>query len=446
MQDALPASDAVDRARGQGLWGELRRSCRRPPTRYDRRQMLVVRMLTLRLAAPVFIAAMLVGPAASTSRPAPAAHQAPLGDPLVVQAGLLREALETYEQLAADRSLPALPPFGAVVHPGERHPGLPALRAHLVRLGDHPPGPSPDAERYDDALVEAVRRFQRRHGLEVDGIIGRATEGALLTPLRARVGQIEAALETIARLAPLAAERVVVVNVPMFQLWAWDYRRPGGGPAVASRVIVGTTATPTPSFDAAFQEVIFRPEWNVPASIVRNEIVPRLARDPDYLRRSGLQIVSRGGSGSSSQQVTPDTLARLRAGTIGMRQPPGPSNALGLIKLMAPNPYDVYLHDTPSRALFDEPRRAFSHGCIRVAEPAAMARWLLDDEAWTIDRVAAVTAGPSTRSVPLAEPVALRLVYLLAMVWPDGTVHFAEDLYDRLDGGRDDAGPTGCPA
>ena len=409
--------------------------------------MLVVRMLLTRWpAAPVFVAAMLVGPATSSSRPAPAAHQASVGDPLLAQAGLLREALETYEQLAADPSLPALRPFGAVVHPGERHPGLPALRAYLVRLGDHPPAPPPDAEGYDDALVEAVRRFQRRHGLEVDGIVGRATERALMTPLRVRVGQIESALETIARLAPLAAERVVVVNIPMFQLWAWDYRWSGGGPAVDSRVIVGATATPTPTFDAALQEVIFRPEWNVPGSIVRNEIVPRLARDPDYLRRAGLQIVSRGGPGSPSQQVTPDTLARLRAGTLGMRQPPGPSNALGLIKLMAPNPDDVYLHDTPSRALFDEPRRAFSHGCIRVAEPAAMAIWLLDDETWTADRVTAVTGGPSTLRVPLAEPVPLRLVYLLAMVWPDGTVHFAEDLYDRLDGGRDDAGPTGCPA
>jgi murein L,D-transpeptidase YcbB/YkuD len=232
-------------------------------------------------------------------------------------------------------------------------------------------------------------------------VIGPATEGALREPLRTRVEQIAGAIAHLDARPPLDAERMIVVHIPMFQLWAWDAGEDRPRLAFASRVIVGRPATPTPVFDAPIQDVVFRPEWNVPHSIVRNEIVPRLAREPDYLQRAGLELVPPGGAGRSPAAVSAETLAALRAGSMRLRQPPGPGNALGL------------------------------------------AVWLLDDESeWPAERVRSAMEGTASSTVAVRRPVPVRLVYLGAMVWPNGAVHFAEDVYRRAD--RFSA--TGCPS
>jgi murein L,D-transpeptidase YcbB/YkuD len=205
------------------------------------------------------------------------------------------------------------------------------------------------------------------------------------------------------------SDRLIGVNIPMFRLWAIQ----GDSPAFTSEVIVGRAVrTRTPVFVDALERIIFRPFWNVPPSIVRNEIGPAMRRDPDYLRKHNMEIVGEGSG-------------------LRIRQRPGPSNSLGLIKFEFPNGDNVYMHGTPAQQLFGRPRRDFSHGCIRVADPVALATWVLStEEGWTRDRIVAAMNGKDTSSVTLARPIRVVLFYVTALLLPeDGTIHFAEDIY-----------------
>jgi murein L,D-transpeptidase YcbB/YkuD len=184
--------------------------------------------------------------------------------------------------------------------------------------------------------------------------------------------------------------------------------------------------------------VIFRPYWNVPQSIVRNEILPKLTRDPEYLEREDMEILSGSGEDGGAIEPTSENLARLKRGALRLRQRPGPRNALGLVKFVFPNETDVYLHATPAAQLFNESRRDFSHGCVRVEDAVALAEWALKDDAqWTPDRILSAMIGTQTFSVRLARPIQVLLFYTTAVVMPeDGTIHFAEDIYGhdaRLD-------------
>jgi murein L,D-transpeptidase YcbB/YkuD len=187
------------------------------------------------------------------------------------------------------------------------------------------------------------------------------------------------------------------------------------------------------------REVIFRPYWNVPQSILRHELLPRLERDPGYLRREDMEIVRGAGDDALPVALTADALEGLRRGALRVRQRPGPRNALGAIKFVFPNRENVYLHGTPERALFARMRRDFSHGCVRVADPIALAVWVLQDQPeWTRDRIIAAANGAETLRVPLRRPIQVVLFYTTAAVMPeDGTIHFADDIYQndaKLDG------------
>jgi murein L,D-transpeptidase YcbB/YkuD len=233
-------------------------------------------------------------------------------------------------------------------------------------------------------------------------------------PVAWRVRQIELALERLRWLPHLGDERFVAVNIPMFRLWAFDALRPDGMASFQTRVIVGRALnTRTPVFTEEMQEVIFRPYWNVPTSIIRNEILPALARRPDYLRAHNMEVISAPG-------------APLR-----VRQRPGPSNALGLVKFVFPNDDNVYMHATPAPALFGRPRRDFSHGCVRVEDPVGLAEWALADRPeWTRERILAAMNGQASIRVELPQPIRVILFYLTAVVTPeDGAIHFAEDIY-----------------
>lgn len=177
--------------------------------------------------------------------------------------------------------------------------------------------------------------------------------------------------------------------------------------------------------------MIFRPYWNVPRSIVRSEILPALERDLRYLDRHDMEMVRGPGDDASPVAATTANVARLRQGTLRLRQRPGPQNALGLVKFVFPNDANVYIHGTPAQALFARDRRDFSHGCVRVEEPAALAAWVLQGQPeWTRERIAAAMHGPAPLPVPLAQPIQVVLFYLTAAVMPgDGTIHFAEDIY-----------------
>ena len=237
-------------------------------------------------------------------------------------------------------------------------------------------------------------------------------------PGRAR--QIEMALERLRWLPDLKGQRLLVVNIPMFYLWGWEMERADGVPAIGMAAIIGQArTTKTPVFTAAMTSVVFNPSWNVPDSILRNEILPALGRDPRYLERHHMEMTTN------------------EAGT-RVRQLPGPWNALGRLKFDLPNVHGVYLHDTPAPELFSKSRRDFSHGCVRVEDPVRLAEWALKGQSeWTRERILAAIDNGATRTVALVQPPRVVLFYMTAAYMPDeGTVRFADDIYGhdaRLD-------------
>ncbi|MGD9906324.1 MAG: murein L,D-transpeptidase [Vicinamibacterales bacterium] len=375
-----------------------------------------------------FAARLEAGLAAGT----PAETIAGMAPPLALYRRLTA-ALARYRQLEAAGAWPPLPPAAATVRPGDAWPTA-ALRARLVALGDLEASATADPDgRYDGEVVEGVRRFQRRHGLTDDGAIGVRTRVALDVTPSARAWQIVLALERLRWLPDLGSRRLVAVNVPMFRLWAWEAPAADDRPALTTAVIVGRAGpTPTPIFADVMEQVVFRPYWNVPRSILAQEVLPAWRRSPGYLDAQHMEIVAGAGDAARVVAADPAAQAGLEAGTLRVRQRPGPHNALGLVKFDFPNDASVYLHGTPTPQLFARDRRDFSHGCIRVADPPALAAWVLgrQREPWTSERIAAAMAGPDNAAVPLDAPIDVVIFYLTAVVMPeDGRVHFAEDLY-----------------
>jgi murein L,D-transpeptidase YcbB/YkuD len=331
------------------------------------------------------------------------------------------------------------------LRPGDACDEAAALARWLRALGDLPDGAPAPADRYAGALVPAVRRFQARHGLPPDGVIDEATAHALAVPPSARVRQIELALERYRWLPEVGEQRFVFVNVPAFELDAFDAMDPPEGPALSMRVVVGRAGrTPTPLLAAALRHVVFAPYWNVPRSIAEGEMLPKLERNPGFLDSQHMEILA----GEHVLPDGPESVARLAAGDARLRQRPGPKNALGRVKFLFPNAHDVYLHDTPAQALFQRSRRDFSHGCVRVEEPEALAVWVLRDQPdWTRERIAEALAGADERWVSVSSRILVILLAGTARVRPDGSVAFTEDLYghdaalERALAARD-AGPS----
>ena len=398
------------------------------------------RSIGFRLHVPAeahdFPALLLSSLAAHGIRETASALQSPLA-----QYRSLGNALLRYRSLAQNPpSAIASLSSGGVVRPGQSFASVQSLFRLLVSMGDLPAdAPVPAASAlYEGAVVEGVRRFQRRHGLDEDGILGRKTHAALAVPLAWRVRQIELALERLRWLPDIGERRLVAINIPMFQLWGWDSIPPDGAPSFMMSVIVGRAlGTQTPVFVEDMRELIFRPYWNVPVSILREDMLPAIRRDPDYLRRENMEIVRGEGDDASPVEATPENLARLARGLLRLRQRPGPQNALGLVKFVFPNAENVYMHATPAQALFARSRRDFSHGCVRVEDPVRLAEWVLAEQPeWTRDRILSAMAGPQTLHVAVKRPIQVILFYTTAAVMPDGAVRFAEDIYGhdaRLD-------------
>jgi L,D-transpeptidase YcbB len=349
----------------------------------------------------------------------------------------LQAALTTYRTLARNSSTPALPAITRGIHPGEPFSGAAALHALLAAFGDLAPGTPPPAEATLTAtLVEGLKRFQDRHGLTSDGILGKQTVALLQVSPASRVRQIELALERLRWLPRTRPGRVIVVNIPMFRLWALEGNSSLAAP-LTMKVIVGRAMrTRTPVFTADLKSVVFRPYWNVPLSIARTEVVPKIRRDPNYLKRNRLEIVRGDGDDAAIIPATPSALSQVAQGTLRIRQRPGPDNSLGLIKFDFPNAFTVYMHGTPAVQLFQEDKRDFSHGCVRVEDPVALAQWVLDDPEWSRDAIVTATNGVNSRPVSVARPTRVWLFYTTVVALPDGTTHFATDLYGhdvRLD-------------
>jgi murein L,D-transpeptidase YcbB/YkuD len=339
-------------------------------------------------------------------------------------------ALQRYEEISKQDDGEKLPEITSTIAPGNEYAGVPRLARLLRLLGDLPssaevqPGNS-----YKEPLVSAVKRFQERHGLTPDGRLGRQTLEQVNTPLTSRIEQLELTLERWRWIPNEFVQPLVVVNIPEFRLRAYNA---SGKTTLEMNVIVGKAYHhETPVFEEDMQYVVFRPYWNVPPSIQRSEIVPAIGRDRDYVAKKNYEVITSNGTVVTSGTISDDVLQQLRAGKLAIRQKPGPTNALGLVKLIFPNENNVYLHSTPSQQLFSQSRRDFSHGCIRVEKPAELAAWALAGEPeWTLEKVrAAMQSGEDNVQVNLRRPISVLILYGTVIVDEHGTVHFFDDLY-----------------
>jgi L,D-transpeptidase YcbB len=342
------------------------------------------------------------------------------------------DALRTYLQLARRDDGELLPVPRKAIRPGDSYAGLPRLMRLLALLGDLPEKEedvlSPTV--YQGTLVTAVKRFQQRSGLEPNGLIDVQTAKELNTPLSRRVVQLQLTLERLRWLPHQFQRPPIIVNIPEFRLRAVDDQYHW---VLFMKVVVGRAYRHrTPVFAANVKSVIFRPYWNVPLSIVRAELLPHIENDPAYLANNAYEIVDSAGTVVGQGTISEEIKRQLRSGKLGIRQIPGPTNALGLLKFDFPNPHDVYMHGTPATELFARSRRDFSHGCIRVEDPVALAAWLLRDiPEWTADRIRATMLGEKTLRVDLEKPVPVLIVYGTAVVMEDGEVRFFQDIYGQ---------------
>jgi murein L,D-transpeptidase YcbB/YkuD len=332
------------------------------------------------------------------------------------------------------------------VKSGDAYSGAAKLGQRLRQLGDLPQSAvaNPNTTTYDGSLVEGVKHFQGRHGLNSDGKLDKETLRQLNMPLSVRVIQLEDSLERWRWLPSDYPRLPVAVNIPGFRLRVFsdDHMI-----ALRMNVVVGQAFQhQTPVFAKEMKYIIFRPYWNLPLDIVRAEIVPKLRKNPSYLARKGFEASDQNGRVISRRAVSAATLAQIQSGKLLVRQKPGPSNALGLVKFMFPNEFDVYLHSTPTPQLFNRSRRDFSHGCIRVEKPAELAAWLLQDQPkWTLEKIkAAMQSGPDNQQVNLTRQVPVVIVYLTAIVEENGAVYFYDDIYG-YDASLNDALAKGQP-
>lgn len=316
----------------------------------------------------------------------------------------LQHGLAAYRRLAAAGGWPSVA-AGAALKPGASDARVPAIRERLAITGDIVDATATGAgDVYDEALVAGVRAFQSRHGLAADGVLGAGTLAALNVPVAQRIDQIRATLERCRWFLHDLPDRFVMVNVAGFRVLFLE----DGQVAWRSRVIVGKPYTATPMFRANMESVILNPTWTVPASIVRNEMLPAQRRDPNYLAKKRISRV--GGK---------------------LVQAAGPGNALGRIKLDLPNPYSVYLHDTPDKSLFENTTRTFSHGCVRVERPVELAALALDDPEWSVEALQDAIALGKTRRIALKKPIPVMVLYWSVTVNREGTVEFLPDIYRR---------------
>jgi murein L,D-transpeptidase YcbB/YkuD len=350
-------------------------------------------------------------------------------EPQLAQYRNLRAALARYRGLAADSSIGRLP-VGQFLWPGQQYDSLARLSRALVAFGDLAPDSATSGGTYEGPIVAAVRRFQERNALAPDGVLGPATIAALDTPMADRVSRIELALERLRWVPPIGAQRFLVVNIPAFQLVGFDSATAPGPPALSMRVVVGRAMdTRTPVLLEQLRYVEFRPYWNVPRSILTGEILPLLESHPGYLRSQDMEVVGPGDR-VLGDSVTPAVLRGLRRAELRVRQRPGPRNALGLAKFIFPNAESVYMHGTPQPELFALERRDFSHGCIRVEDPAALATWVLGDQPeWNRYDVEAAMNGAATRRVLLSRPMPVLVFYTTVVARADGSVWFYPDIY-----------------
>ncbi len=324
---------------------------------------------------------------------------------------------------------------GPVLKPDMTQPRVAALRARLKLWGDLQDEDDltrsgGDPTLYDEGLVQAVKEMQRRHGLDRDGVIGKATLAALNIPVERRIEQLVLNLERRRWMADDFGQRYIFVNLADFVLKLVDEPKT----LLDMRVVIGKTYHKTPVFSEKMTYVEINPYWNVPPSIAGGEILPKLKENANYLTEKNFTLFSDWGASAQTLDPLAIDWARITRKTFAykLRQGPGDGNALGRIKFMFPNRFNVYLHDTPAKSLFKKAKRSFSHGCIRVEDPPGLAAVVLaKTQGWTAERIHDAIASGQRQVVSLAAPLPVHISYLTAFVNKDGSVHFRDDIYGR---------------
>jgi L,D-transpeptidase YcbB len=333
----------------------------------------------------------------------------------------IKDALLFYSDIQVRGGWPTLP-ADAKLAPGASGPDVALLRQRLVISDDMFPDQA-EGDSYDTAVVEGVKRFQYRHGLDATGSVGAQTLKALNVPVGERIKQLEASLDRLRGMDFIFAERYVVVNIPA----AFVEAVANGKVERRYRVIVGKIDRPSPTLTAYITAIDLNPTWTVPLSITKTEIAAHMRKDPSYLERMHMRLL-----GAHDEEISPGSVdwSGDRSFNFTVRQDAGTWNALGYLKIDMPNPYSVYMHDTDTRKLFADDYRFDSHGCTRVDNVRDLAAWILEDvPGWNRAAIDAGIAAGQTRIINLPHKMPVAWVYLTGWVTRDGTVEFRDDVY-----------------
>jgi murein L,D-transpeptidase YcbB/YkuD len=339
--------------------------------------------------------------------------------------------LPVYEGYAKQDDGQKLPMITKTVRPGQPYADLARLGRFLQVIGDIPADVplNSNATIYEGALVDGVKHYQDRHGETPTGNLDARTINELNTPPAARIRQIKLTLERWRWVQHSFPQPPVVVNLPEYRLRAMN---PDGTVAFYKNVIIGKAyGHKSPIFEKEIQYVVFRPYWEVTPSIQRNEIVPRIQKDPNYIAKHNFEVVTTKGEVVTDNHVSPEVLEGIKSGHLMVRQKPGPTNSLGLVKIIFPNPDNVYLHGTDVPELFSQDIRDFSHGCIRVEKPADLVAWVLrNNPGWDWERVKATMNGDKDNlQVNLVTRIPVLIVYGTAAVNEENQIRFFDDIY-----------------
>lgn len=343
----------------------------------------------------------------------------------------LKNTLDTYKKIADQGGWERIPEDGSIIKKGDTSDIIPSVRKRLVITGDlSSKAQQSGNNEYDEKLQKAVKKFQRRHAIVEDGIIGPNTIREMNVPVEQKISQIEYSLDVWKNLPDTLGEKYVFVNIPEFRLRTYKNQKED----LSMKIIVGKEyGGETPTFSDSVEYIIINPYWNIPKSIVLEEILPQARKDHGYLYRNDYEIVSHFGNDAKVYQVTSANLDRVENGNLHLRQKPGPNNSLGLIKFMFPNKYSIYLHGTPADHLFERVDRTFSHGCIRVEKPIELGEFLLENAEgnWSKDKIVKETENGKWKQVNMEQKIPVYITYLPVFVEEDNTVVFSKDIYDR---------------
>ncbi len=336
----------------------------------------------------------------------------------------LRKYLVVYDSLAGKGAWPEVNYSGKPLRLGDRDSVVPLLSRSLFFHGDISAFDSSNV--VDSVLHEGIKSFQSRHGLTADGIAGPSFFRQLNVPVSDRIEQILLNMERSRWMPSDYPAEYLIVNIPDFNLYAYK----NGKQEWTMPVVVGKTIHETTTFSGILKYVVFNPYWVIPPGILYNEIIPGVIRNPSYLRKHNMEVVDK-----SSKIISPTKISWAKYSSSGfpytIRQRPGSSNSLGRVKFLFPNNFSIYLHDTPSRSLFKEEKRAFSHGCIRVSDPEKLAGYILEKEGWTEQEVKKAMRPGKEKWVTLKSEIPVYIVYFTAWVENDGKLHFRNDIYKR---------------